>query len=160
MEKPSTLTYAQFQERAPAIHQALRALTEAATRGSDVPPELVELAKIRASHVNRCHFCVAYHRKLAQGIGVSAERLDGLAFPLGDERVARLYSERERFALRWADALTMLSGPALDDDLRREAAAHFSQAQLVALTASIASVNAWNRLGVAFDFPPGGTSTT
>ncbi|AUX40462.1 alkylhydroperoxidase [Sorangium cellulosum] len=144
----SRLDLAGFEHLAPETARALRAIS-AATKQSALGAELIELVKLRASLVNRCPFCVAMHRREARRLGISGERLEALA----RWRESPHFAPRERAALAWTDALTQLSDGDVPDEVHREVSAAFSGADLAALTSVVATINAWNRIAMAYRFP-------
>jgi len=112
--------------------------------------KLQELVKIRASQINGCAFCLAMHVRDAKKLGESDDRLDLLAA----WREAPVYSERERAALAWTEALTLITEGFVPDTAYDEARRHFSEKELVDLTMAVVAINAWNRINVAFRTPP------
>lgn len=131
---------------------ALKSLyeVEAHLRKSTLEPELRELLKLRVSQINGCAYCIIYHRRDALKLGV-AERKIHL---LNAWREASEYSERERAALAWAEAVTLISVRHLPDEVYAEAAQVFSEQELVDLNLAVMSINSWNRLSIAFRYPP------
>jgi AhpD family alkylhydroperoxidase len=140
--------YAEFRTQAPEIYQAVVGLSQAAAK-SDLDKGLIELVKIRASQINGCAFCVQHHVLVAEKLGVGTDKLHLLAV----WREAPQFSQRERAALAWAEALTELKG-GVGDDIYAQATAEFSEAELLQLTGAIASINVWNRFGVAYRWTP------
>src|SRR5215471_10362857 len=134
-----------YVKTSPATYQALLALQAAVDKtGLDKP--LLELLKIRASQINKCAFCLHMHTKDARKAGVTEERI----YLLDAWRESSLYSERERAALAWTEALTLLPEQGAPDDLYVEMMAQFSEAEIVNVTLAIGAINAWNRIGVGF----------
>jgi AhpD family alkylhydroperoxidase len=132
-------------QAAPEIIQAVLTLS-AAVKNSGLEPSLQELVKIRASQINRCAFCLDMHTREARAQGESEERL----YLLDAWRESPLYSPRERAALGWVEALTLLAetgAPDADYDAARK---EFSEAELVKLTVLITVINTWNRISVGF----------
>lgn len=144
----SRLDYERFRRLAPETDRALLAIS-AATKQSALGAELIGLVKLRASVVNRCSFCIALHRREARRLGISGERLEALA----RWRESPRFTPPERAALAWTDALTQLSDGDVPDEVYREASGSFSDADLAALTSVVATINAWNRIAVAYRFP-------
>ncbi len=118
---------------------------------SGLEPKLLELVKLRASQINGCAYCLDMHSKDATAIGEDAQRLHVLAA----WREAPFYSDRERAALAWCEALTELPKTGAPDAVYEELAAHFSTREQVALTAAIVAINGWNRFAVGFRSPVG-----
>ena len=134
-----------YVKTSPATYQALLALQAAVDKtGLDKP--LLELLKIRASQINKCAFCLHMHTRDARKAGVSEERI----YLLEAWRESPLYTERERAALAWAEALTLLPESNAPDDVYAEVAAQFSEPEIVELTFAIGAINLWNRFGVGF----------
>jgi len=145
------LDYRQLDEHAPAIAQALRSLS-AAPRECGLEPLLLELVKLRASEINGCAFCLNMHSADALKLGEKPERI----FMLAAWREAPHYSDRERAALAWTEALTLVTEGHVPDAVFDEAKRHFSDKELANLTAAIVAINGWNRVMVAFRIPPAG----
>ena len=136
---------AEFMRMAPAIAAAMTALGQAAL-DAGLDPGLLELMKLRASQINGCAFCLHMHATDLRRHGESEMRL----YMLNAWREATLYSDRERAALGWAEALTRLpetGAPDADYDALKAA---FSDAEQVWLTMAIGAINTWNRLQVGF----------
>lgn len=112
--------------------------------------ELRELVKLRASQINGCAFCVGMHTDLLRKENAAQEKLDYL--PVWAE--ATCYSPRERAALEWAESVTLVADSKVPDDVYERALDHFSERELVDLTWCVATINAWNRLSVAFRREP------
>ena len=138
---------------AKTLPEATRALSELerVVEDSTLEPKLRELVKLRASQLNGCGYCVDMHTKDAEAIGESAQRLH-LAVVW---REAPVYSERERAALAWTEALTLLPEAGAPDDVYAEVARLFTPQEQVALTVAIIAINGWNRLSVGFRRPVG-----
>ncbi len=134
---------------APKVMQAMLAL-EKASRSHGLEPSLLELVKTRASQINRCAFCLDMHTREARAAGETEERLYMLA--AWDE--ATCYTPRERAALAWTDALTLLSATGAPDSAHDTVAAEFSPEEQVALTLAIVTINGWNRFAVGFRAEP------
>ncbi len=107
------------------------------------------LIKLRASQINGCAFCVQHHILLSERIGVPVDKLNLVAV----WREAPIFSPRERAALAWAEALTLLPD-GVSDEIYAEAAREFSETELMYLTSAVASINVWNRFGAAFRWMP------
>lgn len=111
---------------------------------------LLELVKIRSSQINGCAFCIAMHVREAAKLGESQERMHLLAA----WREAPVYSERERAALAWTEAVTRIADGHVPDDVYEEARRHFSEKELVDLTYAVIAINGWNRIAIAFRKTP------
>jgi AhpD family alkylhydroperoxidase len=133
----------------PAMPQALIGLGKAVAE-SGLEKSLVELVKIRASQINGCAFCLHMHFADARKFGESQERLDLLSA----WREAPGFSARERAALAWTEALTLVAQDHVPDAVYAEAKAQFADQEFANLTAAIVTINAWNRISVAFRFVP------
>jgi AhpD family alkylhydroperoxidase len=129
----------------PTSLKAMYAL-EAQVRASGLETSLVELVKLRASQINGCTYCMHMHATDARKAGESEERL----FVLSGWPESPLFTDRERAALAWTEALTRLAETHAPDDLYAKLAEHFSAEEQVKLTLLIATINAWNRFGVGF----------
>ncbi len=135
----------------PAATSAMVGLEEAVTAGG-LEPELLELLKMRASQLNGCAYCLDMHSKDARARGEDEQRLHVLAA----WREAPFYSERERAALAWCEALTLLPQTGAPDDVYERLRAEFAEEEIVALTLAIVAINGWNRFAVGFRSPVGG----
>jgi AhpD family alkylhydroperoxidase len=129
----------------PASMEPLLALAES-LKASGLEHSLVELVKIRASQINGCAYCLRMHTRQARAAGESEERL----YLLDAWRESPLYSDRERAALAWTEALTLVSQTHAPDQVYRELDAHFSDEEKVKLTMQIVTINAWNRIAIGF----------
>lgn len=117
---------------------------------SGLEPKLQTLVQLRASQINGCAFCLALHRREGHALGDTDDRMFGVAA----WREAPWYSERERLALEWTEALTRIPAQRPADDLLPRLHEHFSNREIVYLTHAINAINAWNRLNVAFGTSP------
>jgi AhpD family alkylhydroperoxidase len=118
---------------------------------SGLEPRLRELVKLRASQINGCAYCVDMHTKDARAMGEDEQRLHLVAvWP-----EAPSFSSRERAALAWTEALTLLSETGAPDDVYDAMASEFDPAEQVALTLAIVAINGWNCLAVGFRQPVG-----
>ena len=135
-----------FFAAAPSLTKEYQRAMFALTAAAALEPDLVELVKIRASQINRCANCLNLHGTAARELGVGAQRIDLLPA----WREAPCYSDRERAAFGWTEALTRLSeGPELDSAYEA-LAGEFTQEEQVKLTVMINIINGWNRLAVGF----------
>jgi AhpD family alkylhydroperoxidase len=119
---------------------------------SGLEHSLLELVKMRASQINGCAYCLDMHSKDARAAGETEQRL----YLLAAWRETSLYSERERAALAWTEAVTLVAEGHVPDDVYDGVSNHFTEQELVALTLAIAAVNSWNRLNIAFRMEAGG----
>ena len=137
-----------FRALAPDANDIIAALGQVAAKAG-IDKQLLELIKLRASQINGCAFCVQYHILQSERLGISADKLNLVVV----WREAPLFSSRERAALAWTEALTLLTA-GVSDEVYTQAAAEFSEKELADLTSAIASINVWNRLGVAWRWTP------
>jgi AhpD family alkylhydroperoxidase len=133
--------------------EGIRALSglEVYVRRSGLDPGLVDLVKTRASQLNHCAYCIDMHTKDARAAGETEQRL----YALGAWHETPFYTDRERAALAWTDAVTLVSQGPVSDALYQEARQHFSEKELVDLTLALVAINGWNRLGISFRTVPG-----
>lgn len=127
---------------------ALKAMMEIEkyVAGSNLKHSLCELVKLRASQINGCDYCIAKHSRDALRIGETEQRLQALKI----WRKTSLFSERERAALAWTEALTLISENEIPDALYKMVLGYFSEEDLIALTMAINAINGWNRLAISF----------
>jgi AhpD family alkylhydroperoxidase len=134
---------------APDTIKALSAL-ETQVQASGLERSLIELVKTRASQINGCAFCINMHTEDARKHGESEQRL----YLLNAWRESPVYTDRERAALAWTEAVTLISQTHAPDDIYDEVRAQFSEAETVNLTMLIATINAWNRVAISFRSVP------
>lgn len=139
-----------YAELSKASIRKLLELNAEAGKGA-IEPKLADLVKIRASQLNGCAFCVDMHVKEATRRGERPLRLHHLAL----FRESPLFTERERGALLWTEAVTRLSGGEVSDEVYEQARAVLSAQELSDLTVIIGTINVWNRLSVSFRTVPG-----
>jgi AhpD family alkylhydroperoxidase len=108
-------------------------------------PQLLHLIKLRASQLNGCAYCIDMHWKDLRAIGESEQRLYGL----DAWRESPYYTERERAALAWTEAVTQISEDHVPDEVYEMVRSHFSERELADLTLAVATINAWNRLAIS-----------
>jgi AhpD family alkylhydroperoxidase len=137
-----------FKALAPDANDMILALSHAAGKAG-IDKQLIELVKLRASQINGCAFCVQFHILQGESLGISADKLNLVVV----WREAPLFSARERAALAWTEALTLVTG-GVSDEVYAQASAEFSKRELAYLSSAIASINVWNRLGVAYRWTP------
>lgn len=133
--------------------EALRAISgvEHYVRSSNLEPTLLELVRLRASMINGCAYCVDMHTKDARARGETEQRL----YAVSAWREAPFFTERERAALAWTDAVTQVSVDHVPDEVYRVVHKQFDERQLVDLTMAVIAINSWNRLAVSFRTPAG-----
>lgn len=114
-------------------------------RACGLEHSLLELVKMRASQINGCAYCLDMHSKDARAAGEQEQRL----YLLNAWREAPLYSERERAALEWTEAVTLVSESHVPDDVHARVSQQFDDAELVNLTLAVIAINGWNRLAIS-----------
>jgi AhpD family alkylhydroperoxidase len=114
-------------------------------------PKLIHLIKMRASQINGCAFCIDMHSKDARAAGETEQRL----YELDAWRETPFYTERERAALEWTEALTQVSQTHVPDSVYDEVRKQFSEKEIVDLTLAVAMINLWNRLAISLRAVPG-----
>jgi AhpD family alkylhydroperoxidase len=139
-----------YSSVAPEALKGMREL-ERYVHDSGLERPLYELIKIRASQINGCAYCIDMHTKDARKAGETEQRL----YALSAWRETPFYSERERAALAWTEAITLISENDVPDDLYENVSSHFSEKELVDLTMAIVAINGWNRLAISFRTVPG-----
>ena len=139
-----------YSKVAPEALKAMREL-EKYVHGSGLERSLYELVKTRASQINGCAYCIDMHTKDARKAGETEQRL----YALNAWRETPFYTQRERVALAWTEALTLISENDVPDSLYESARKHFDEKEMVALTMSIVAINGWNRLAIGFRTVPG-----
>lgn len=130
--------------------QALLAL-EKYVHQCGLDSKLLELVKMRASQINGCAYCLDMHSKDARSLGETEQRL----YALNAWRETPFYSERERAALGWTEAVTLVSQTHVPDEVYEQVRKHFSEKELLDLTFAIVAINSWNRLAVSLRAIPG-----
>jgi AhpD family alkylhydroperoxidase len=134
-----------FYQAAPETIKALSAV-EAQIAASGLEKSLIELVKTRASQINGCAFCINMHTQDARKLGETEQRL----YMLSAWQESPLYTDRERAALAWTEAVTLIADTHAPDDLYEELRVHFSESEMVNLTMLIGAINAWNRIAISF----------
>lgn len=135
----------EFWKTAPGAYKAMSGL-DAYLRESGLDKTFLHIVKLRASQMNGCAYCIDMHWKDARAGGESEQRLYGL----DAWREAPYYTDRERAALEWTEALTDIQNGHAPDAVYDAVRAHFSDKELADLTWAIAAINAWNRVAIAF----------
>lgn len=138
-----------YYSASPKAMKAMIAL-EAMTSNLSIEPALLHLIKVRASQVNGCAFCTDMHTLDARRLGETERRLYAIVV----WRDSNFFNVRERAALAWTEAVTLLSQSRVPDDVYAEAREHFSESELVDLTIAVNTINSWNRLAVSFRQTP------
>lgn len=138
------------QRASPKARQHLLAI-EAYLHGSSLGDRLLHLVKTRASQINGCAQCLDMHTQDARAEGETEQRLNTLYA----WRETPFFDDRERAALEWTEAVTLVSQTHVPDEVYESVRPHFSEQELMDLTLAIALINAWNRLNIAFRTVPG-----
>jgi AhpD family alkylhydroperoxidase len=137
----------------PAVQQRVfRALIGLSVpHDSGLEPKLLELVKMRASQINGCAFCLDMHTKDARAMGETEQRL----YLLPAWRETEFYSERERAALAWTEALTEIADERVPDEVYAKVRPHFTDDELAFLTLAVVAINSFNRFNIALRMPAG-----
>ena len=136
--------YKDFRSQAPELYDAILAVSQQAAKAG-LDKQLLELVKIRASQINGCAFCVQHHVLLAEKLGVSADKINLVVV----WREAPQFSARERAALAFTEAVTLVADTHVPRAAYDAVAEHFTPDEVAALLSLIVVVNAWNMLSVA-----------
>ncbi|HYM19637.1 MAG TPA: carboxymuconolactone decarboxylase family protein [Candidatus Kapabacteria bacterium] len=118
---------------------------------SPIEQVLLDLIDFRVSQINGCAYCLDMHSKDLWARGETEQRL----YVLDAWREAPFYSDRERAALAWAEALTIIPNGGVTDDIYAQVRAQFSDEEIIDLTMKVLGINMWNRLNIAFGSTPG-----
>lgn len=133
INKPAIASMVKAKENMPSIDKKFRAILE-----------------LRVSQINGCSYCVDLHTTQARNAGETQQRLDCLTV----WQECSFFDEREKAALAWAEAITLISGNGAPQSLFDALSVHFSEEQIVDLTLIISQMNAWNRLAISFGSSP------
>jgi AhpD family alkylhydroperoxidase len=128
----------------PNAYKALRGL-EDYTRGTQLPPLLRELIKIRASQINGCAYCIDMHTREAMKLGETTRRI----FALPAWKESPLFSEEERTVLQLTEEVTLISNHGVNDTTYNNALKFYNENQLAQILMQIVMINSWNRIAVA-----------
>jgi AhpD family alkylhydroperoxidase len=139
-----------FSKVSPGGYMAMRHL-EAHIRQAGLEPGLLELVKTRASQLNGCAYCIDMHTKDARAHGESEQRL----YALSAWRETPFFSARERAALAWTEAVTLVAEGPIEEEDYEDVREQFDERSLADLTLAIVAINGWNRLSIAFATVPG-----
>lgn len=140
-----------IQNAVPAAFQAMLGLETYARRAWNREPLLLGLIKMRASQINGCAFCIDMHSKDARAHGETEQRL----YALDAWKETPFFSERERAALLWTEAITLIREEHAPDHVYMEVRKYFTEEELMNLTLAIVAINGWNRLCIGFRAVPG-----
>ncbi len=139
-----------YTTAAPGAYAAMRAM-ETYLHQSGLEARLLELVKTRVSQINGCAYCIDMHTQIARVVGETEQRL----YALSAWRETPFFTDRERAALAWAEALTRIADGPVPDAVYAAAHAHFGDRGLADLSLAIVAINGWNRMATAFATPPG-----
>lgn len=139
-----------YTKASPEAYRAMAQL-EAVVRHSGLDANLLELIKIRASQLNGCAYCIDMHTKDARAKGETEQRI----YALDAWRETPFFTDKERAALAWTEALTNIQQGHAPDAVYAQVSAHFSEAERVNLTLAITTINSWNRIAIGFRAVPG-----
>jgi AhpD family alkylhydroperoxidase len=134
-----------FYGQAPELTKALVALNKAVDE-CGLEKSLLHLIKLRASQINGCSFCVEMHSREARVDGETEQRL----YLVSAWKESPLFTDRERAAFAWVEAVTKIADAGVSDELYEKALQHFSAEDLTKLTVATGMINIWNRLCVSF----------
>jgi AhpD family alkylhydroperoxidase len=137
-------------EKGQKVIKALGGLTMYLAKSS-LEPQLINLIDFRVSQINGCAYCLDMHSKDLRAAGETEQRL----YTIAAWREAPFYSERERAALAWAEAVTKLTDRNVPDEVYEEARRQFSEEELIDLTVAVTTINTYNRINIAFKTPAG-----
>jgi AhpD family alkylhydroperoxidase len=135
----------EYSKIAPGAYDAMLQMQKYVD-SSGMEHSLLELVKLRASQINGCAYCIDMHSKDARALGETEQRLYGL----NAWHESPFYTERERAALAWTEALTLVHQSHVPDDVYETARKQFSGKELVDLTMAVVAINGWNRLAIGF----------
>lgn len=134
-----------FGKASPQAYQAMHDM-EARVQSSGLEKSLIELIKVRVSQLNGCAYCVDMHTKDARAAGETEQRL----YLLSVWHESPVFTARERAALAWADALTLIAGNEVSDELYETVREAFNEKETADLTLAVIAINGWNRIGIPF----------
>jgi AhpD family alkylhydroperoxidase len=135
----------------PAAYHAMLGLESFVSRSSKLEDSLLELVRVRASQINGCAFSIDVHSKDARANGETEQRL----YALSAWRETTFFTNRERAALAWTEALTLISESRAPDEVYAEVRKEFGEEEVVNLSLAIITINGWNRLSIGFRKIPG-----
>lgn len=139
-----------YSRKSPAGYQSYLAFNHF-VENCGLERSLLELVKTRASQINGCAYCLDMHTIDARAGGETEQRL----YVLPAWREAPFYTDRERAALAWTEAVTLVNETSVPDEVYEEARRFFNEAELVNLTWAIVAINGWNRIAISFRSQPG-----
>ncbi len=136
---------------APGVYKAMLQVEAYVNNSSGLDPVLLNLVRLRASQINGCAYCIDMHSKDLRAQGESEQRL----YELDAWRETPFYTERERAALEWTEAVTLIARDHVPDEVYERVRQQFSEEEMANLTLAIVAINGWNRLAIAFRAVPG-----
>jgi AhpD family alkylhydroperoxidase len=139
-----------YAKAAPGAYHAMLGL-EKYLHESSLEQPLIHLIKLRASQINGCAFCLDMHWKDLRALGENEQRL----YSLDAWRECPYYTDRERAALEWTEAVTLVTDGHVPDEIYDRVRAVFKENELADLTVAVVTINAWNRLAIASRTEPG-----
>ena len=139
-----------YSSASPGLLRAMMGL-ETYLHECGLEPSLLELVKLRASQINGCAYCIDMHTQDARARGETEQRL----YLLNAWREAPFYSDRERAALEWTEAVTLVTEGHVPDEIYERVRGHFTERELADLTLAVVAINGWNRLSISFRVPAG-----
>ncbi|MGI0078917.1 MAG: carboxymuconolactone decarboxylase family protein [Nitrososphaerales archaeon] len=134
-----------YYKAAPEASHALSGVQRYVDHMTNLPKELLELVRMRSSQINGCAYCLDMHSKDARAHGENEQRL----YALDAWREAPFYTEREKAALAWTEAVTLVSQSHVPDEVYEEVRKYFGEKELVDLTMAIIAINSWNRMSIS-----------
>ncbi len=134
----------------PGVYDAMDALDQYLDTCS-LEESLLHLVRLRASQINGCAYCIDMHWKDLRALDETEQRL----YSLDAWRECPYYTPRERAVLAWTEAVTLIAGDRVPDEVFAEVHAHLSETEVADLTMAVATINAWNRLSIASRLEPG-----
>ena len=138
-----------YAKSSPGLYEAMGNLDQFVQK-SGLESNLVLFVQLRASQINGCAYCLDMHSRDLRAAGEREQRL----YALDAWRESPWYSDRERAALEWTEAVTLVAGSRVPDAVYDEVRPHFSEKELACLTLAVAAINAWNRLSIAARLAP------
>jgi AhpD family alkylhydroperoxidase len=139
-----------YAKVAPGVYEAMDA-ADRYLQDCGLESSLLLLVQLRASQINGCSYCIDMHWKDLRAAGEGEQRL----YSLNAWRECPWYTDRERAALEWAEAVTLIAGDRVPDAVYERVQPHFSEKELADLTLAVAHINAWNRLSISSRIVPG-----
>ncbi len=139
-----------YAKAAPGVYDAMDSL-DRYLDGCGLSAQVLHLVRLRASQINGCAYCLDMHWKDLRAIGEAEQRL----YSLDAWGESPYYSQRERAALAWTEAVTRIADDHVPDAVFENALRHFTEKELSDLTLAVAAINAWNRLSIAARLVPG-----